>query len=113
MRFIKFFVLAAFLLAGQTAMADFKTVTRANEVRLNEFRLPASLNGIASFKACGACGMQTVNVNAATRYRINNEFVSLVEMRRSLAVVSNRDRRTIIVMHHLESDLITQISINL
>lgn len=113
MRFIKLIVLAVFVLAGQTAMADFKTVTRANEVRLNEFRLPASVNGIASFKACGACGMQTVNVSTDTRYVLNDEFVSLPEMRRSLALVSNRDRKTVIVMHHLESDLITQISIKL
>ena len=113
MRFIKLIVLAVFVLAGQTAMADFKTVTRANEVRLNEFRLPASVNGIASFKACGTCGMQTVNVSTETRYVLNDEFVSLPEMRRSLALVSNRDRKTVIVMHHLESDLITQISIKL
>lgn len=113
MRFIKFFVVAVFVLAGQTATADFKTVTRANEVRLNEFRLPASVNGIASFKACGACSMQTVSVNAATRYLLNDETVSLAEMRRSLALVSNRDRKTVIVMHHLESDLISQISITL
>ena len=113
MRFIKFFVLAVFVFAGQTAMADFKTITRANEVRLNEFRLPASVNGIASFKACGACSMQTVNVNAETRYLLNNEYVSLPEMRRSLALVSSRDRKTVIVMHHLESDLITKISIKL
>jgi hypothetical protein len=44
---------------------------------------------------------------------LNDEFVSLPEMRRSLALVSNRDRKTVIVMHHLESDLITQISIKL
>lgn len=113
MRFIRLFTLAVFLFAGQTAMADFKTVTRANEVRLNEFRLPASVNGIASFKACGACGTQTVSVNAETRYLLNDKYVSLPEMRRSLALVSNRDRKAVIVMHHLESDLITQISIRL
>ena len=113
MRFIKFFVLAVFVLAGQSAVADFKTITRANEVRLNEFRLPASANGIASFKACGTCSMQTVNVDAETRYLLNNKPVSLAEMRRSLALVTNRDDKTVIVMHHLDSDLITQISIKL
>lgn len=113
MKIIKVFVLAAFVFAGQSAMADFKTVTRANEVRLDEFRLPASVNGIASFKACGACAMQSVSVNAETRYLLNDEHVSLPDMRRSLALVSNRDLKTVIVMHHLESDLITQISVNL
>lgn len=113
MRFIRIMVLSALVFAGQIATADFTTVERANEVRLSEFRLPASLNGIAAFKACGACDMQTVNVNADTRYRLNDQFVTLPEMRRSLATVANRDRKTVIVMHHLESDLITQISIKL
>ena len=113
MRFIKIIVLTLLMLAGHTATADFKTVARASEVRLSEFRLPASTNGIASFKACGACEMQNVSVNAQTQYRLNDQFVSLLELRRSLALVTDRGRKTVIVMHHLESDLITQISVKL
>lgn len=106
-------ILAAQILAVQSALADFTTVARASEVRLSEFRLPASVNGITSFKPCGACAMQSVSVNAETRYRLNDRNVSLPELRKSLATVSNRDRKTVIVTHHLESDLITQISIKL
>lgn len=113
MKLLRIMVLAALALTGHIATADFKTVERANEVRLSEFRLPASLNGIATFKPCGACDMQAVSVSAETRYRLNDQFVSLPEMRRLLATVSNRDRKTVIVMHHLESDLITQISVRL
>ena len=113
MKFIRFIAIATLMLAAQSAFAEFTTVTRASEVRLSEFSLPASVNGIASFKPCGACDMKTVSVNADTRYRLNDQTVSLSEMRRSLATVSNRDRKTVIVMHHLESNLITQISIKL
>ncbi len=113
MKFTQCIAIAALVLASQGVFADFTTVTRANEVRLSEFRLPASVNGIASFKPCGACAMKSVSVNAETRYQLNDQFVSLAEMRRSLATVGNRNRKAVIVMHHLESDLITQISIRL
>ena len=113
MRFIQLIAIATLILAAQSAFAEFTTVTRASEVRLSEFRLPASVNGIASFKPCSACDMKTVSVNADTRYRLNDQLISLPDLRRSLATVSNRDRKTVIVMHHLESNLITQISIRL
>ena len=113
MKFTQLIAIATLILAAQSAFAEFTTVTRASEVRLSEFRLPAAANGIASFKPCGTCDMKTVSVNAETRYRLNDQFVSLSEMRRSLATVSNRDRKTTIVTHHLESNLITQISIEL
>jgi hypothetical protein len=113
MNFKKFIAIATLVLAAPGAFAEFTTVTLASEVRLSEFRLPASVNGIASFKPCGACDMKAVSVNADTRYRLNDQFVSLPDMRRSLASVPNRNRKAVIVMHHLESDLITQISIKL
>jgi len=113
MKFTKFIAIATLVLAASSAFAEFTTVTLASEVRLSEFRLPASVNGIASFKPCGACDMKAVSVNADTRYRLNDQVVTLPDMRRSLARVTNRNRKTVIVMHHLESDLITQISIKL
>ena len=113
MKFTQFIAIATLLLAAPSAFAEFTTVTRASEVRLSEFRLPASVNGIASFKPCGACDMKTVSVNADTRYRLNDQVVSLADMRRSLASATNRNRKIVMVMHHLESDLITQISIEL
>ena len=113
MKFTQFIAIAALIVAAQSAIAEFKTVALASEVRLSEFRLPASVNGIATFKPCRACDMKTVSVNADTRYRLNDQVVSLADMRRSLASVANGHRKTIMVMHHLESDLITQISIKL
>ena len=113
MKFTQFIAIATLILAAPGAFAEFTTVTRASEVRLSEFRLPASVNGIASFRPCGACDMKTVSVNAETRYRLNDQVVSLADMRRSLASVTNRDSKIVMVMHHLESDLITQISIKL
>jgi biopolymer transport protein ExbD len=113
MKFLQLIAIAILMLAAQSAFADFTTVTRASEVRLSEFRLPTSINGVASFKPCSACDVNTVSVSANTRYRLNDQLISLPDLRRSLATVSNRDRKTVVVMHHLESNLITQISIKL
>ena len=109
MKFTRLIAIATLMLAAQSTLAEFTTITRANEVTLSEFRLPSSANGSASFKACSACDRQTVSVSAQTWYQLNDQFVSLPEMRRALALVSNRDSKTVIVRHHMESDLITQI----
>ena len=113
MKITQFIAIATLILAAPSAFAEFTTVALASEVRLSEFRLPASVNGIAAFKPCGACDMKTVSVNSDTRYRLNGQFVALPDMRRSLASVTNRNRKIVMVMHHLESDLITQISLKL
>jgi hypothetical protein len=101
------------LLVGQFAAADIRTITLASEISLSEFRVPASMNGVASFKKCESCELQVVSVTRNTRYEFNRHEVTLQEFRRSLSTVTNRERRTVIVMHHLESDVITSISLNL
>lgn len=113
MKLLRILAVGVLLCISVSSLADFRTIVRANEVILSELQLPASVNGITSFKACGACGVQNVNVNAATRYELNGESVSLQDFRRALAIVTDRQRKTAIVMHHLESDLVTQISVRL
>ena len=113
MNLLKILAAGVLLTVSMSTLAEFKTITRANEVILSELQLPASANGITSFKSCGSCSVQVVNVSDATRYKLNDEFVSLAEFRRALAIVTDRQRKTAIVMHHLESDLVTQISVRL
>jgi hypothetical protein len=109
----KSFVLGLTLIVGHSAMAEPRTIALASEIALSEFRVPASANGVASFKACATCELQVVSVTGHTRYEINNRVVTLRDFRKSLSTVTNRERRTVIVKHHLESDVITSISINL
>ena len=113
MNFFRMLAVGALLAVSLSAQAEFKTITRANEVILSQLQLPASINGTTSFKSCGTCSRQTVSVNAATRYRLNGEFMPLADFRRELAVVTDRQRKAAIVMHHLETDLVTMISIRL
>ncbi len=113
MRLLKTLVIMVAVLASSAALAEFRTIVRANEVILSELQLPASANGIVVFKGCGACDQKSVNVSQATQYVLNGRAVSLGEFRRALATVGDRQSETAIVMHHLESDLVTRISIDL
>lgn len=113
MKYWQGLVLGFALIVGQTVIADFVTITRAHEVALSNFRVPASVNGIVSFKACESCDLQNVNVTSTTQYLLNSRAVPLAEFRKSLSTVQNRSEKTVGVMHHLESDVVTSISISL
>jgi hypothetical protein len=113
MNFGQILAVGTLLAFSAVATAEFTTVERANEVLLSNLELPASANGVISFKACSACERQTVRVDAETRYRLNDRLVPLSEFRRALSVVTNRQEQIAAVMHHLESDRVTLISIRL
>ena len=113
MNYFRTFTLCLALLVGQFAAADIRIITLASEISLSEFRVPASMNGVASYKKCESCKLQVVSVTGDTRYKFNHREVTLKEFRKSLSTVTNRERRTVIVMHHLESDVITSIALNL
>ena len=113
MDYWKGMVLGLVLVISQTALADFRTITRAHEISLSDFRAPASVNGIVSFKLCESCEMQTVNVTTATQYILNTRSVALPKFRKSLSSVQDQSRETVTVLHHLESDVITSISVSL
>lgn len=106
-------VILAALALCQAATADFTTVERAYEVPLSLFRSPATSAGSATFRECPNCDLQTVRVNAQTRYMINNEALDLADFRRALAGIGDRDSRSVIVLHHLELDTTTSITLNL
>jgi hypothetical protein len=113
MNYLKTIALCLALVVSQLATADIKHITVASEVRLSDFRAPASVNGIASFKDCESCQLQNVSVTKNTRYEINNQVVTLQDFRKSLSTVTNRDRIAVTVIRHLESDVVTLISTNL
>jgi hypothetical protein len=101
------------LLVAHFAAADIRTITLASEISLSDFRVPASENGVASFKECESCELKVVAVTSDTRYEFNGHTVTLQDFRKSLSKVSNREQETVIVMRHLESDVITSISLSL
>ncbi len=113
MNYFKTLTVCLALLIGQFAAADIRTIALASEITLSDFRAPSSVNGVTSFKTCEDCRLQVVSVTKNTRYQINNHTVTLQNFRKSISTLVDRERETVIVTHHLESDVITSISINL
>ena len=109
----KIFTIATLCVLSMTAAADFKTVVRAHEVQLSNFRLPITPNSSLGMRKCGECPMQALRVTTNTRYTVNGEAVDLKEFRRRVLQLRKRDRADLIVQHHLESDTVTLVAVSL
>lgn len=110
---IAFIVMAAVLGLAQTGAAEkpFPIVVKAYESELRSMRLPGSTNGTLSFKPCSECDYKTVRVSPNTLYEANGEAYPLADFGQALAALGNRNRTSVTVKHHLESDLITAIRV--
>ena len=100
------------LLCGMAANADFVTVEEAYEVPLSSFRMPGTTAGALAFKACAECEMQTIRVTGETQYVFRNEHMTLPEFRKALGGVNQRSTKWVIVLHHLESDTVSRVTLN-
>ena len=94
-----------------TTQADI--VQEAYEVALSNVRLPRSPNGTIAFKECDRCEYAVLRVGADTLYRLNGKPVRLVKFREALASVQDRDGEAVTVLHHLERNQVTEVSVNL
>lgn len=92
-----------------SAAADFRTITEAYEVDLNDLRLPGSEYGTLTFKPCSDCELRTLRVTANTRYLINDRDYTLAEFAEQLKRIRNRTDHSVVVLHHLESNTIKAI----
>ena len=114
-------LIAATLLVSTAGYADNKyagrvddpIISQAYETSLDRFRAPASTNGGATFLKCSDCEPMTVRVDSDTRYVVNGKVVSLVDFRRAISGVRDRSNTNLLVVHHLESDLLTRISVSI
>lgn len=104
-------LIIALLLFSLTAEADFKTVSRAYEIALSEFRVPATPSSGVIFRQCPDCEAKSLRVTPATRYEVNGRPVTLKEFRESVFQVRDRAGETIIVLHHLETDTVVSVSV--
>ena len=109
----RIFIVAILMGLALPAAADFRPISRAYEISLDNFSAPVSLNAAAIFRECNDCTPRTVRVTANTDYRVNNQSVTLKEFRDSIFTVQNRSVETIVVLHHLESDTVEQILVTL
>ncbi len=96
-----------------SAAADFRTITEVWEVELVYLRLPATDGGTLAFKDCEDCEVLTLRATAATRYVINNRDVMLIDFKKAISRITNRDDMDIDVFQHLESNTVTQVRMKL
>lgn len=101
------------LILAMPLMAQIRTVQLAHEVALGDLRLPQSEAGTIGFKSCEECEYQTERVTAETRWSLNGRTVRLDDFRLGLARVTERDSVYVTVLHHLEEDRVTEVSVYL
>ena len=109
---IKYFVIAALLSISLPAAADFTTVAEAYELRLSDFRVPATPSSGVVFRKCSDCDMMTLRVTPSTQYMFNGKSYPLKEFRRLVFNITNRERTAVTLMHHLESDVVMSVSVS-
>ncbi len=96
-----------------SATADFTTISRAYEIMLSDFTVPATPSSGVMFRQCSDCDTMTVRVTPQTLYVINGKAVTLKEFRRQIFQVRDRTNEMVIVKHHLESDTVESVSVSL
>jgi hypothetical protein len=103
----------ALLLLGLSAAAEFKTVSRAYEIKLSNFRVPATPSSGVIFRECEECKPKLVRVTPNTLYEVNGKAVTLKEFRKNVFQIRDRASEWIVVMHHLESDTVIRVSVTI
>jgi hypothetical protein len=110
---LKLFIIAMCLGMALPATADYVTIERAYEVALSDVRLPRSENGTIAYKECRTCEMRTTRVDVDTRWLVNGKAVSLKKFREAISHVADRDKEAVSVLHHLERNRVTAVSVYL
>ncbi len=103
-------IAAVALVLTLPAAAEFKTVQRAHEVLVDDIRLPQNELGTLAFKSCDECALMVKRVTAETRWILDGRSLQLEQFRAGLAAVDDRERVSLTVLHHLETDRITEVS---
>jgi len=96
-----------------SAAADFTTTEEAYEIALSDMTTPVTSAGSLVFKECADCDSRMIRMTRNTRFIVNGRTVVLKEFRKQVFQVNDRSRVAVTVMHHLESDTITSISVKL
>ncbi len=110
---IKILITALVLTLAMPAVAEFTTVQLAHEVVLSELRLPSHVGGTIAFKSCSDCPYQTKRVSEHTRYVVDGRAVPLDKFRSAVSHIRKRSEQWVTVLHHLENNVVTQVSISL
>jgi len=112
---MKFKVLIAAIVLGLAlpVAAEFVQIQEAHEVQLSDLRLPQNEVGTVGFKPCVECPYMVKRVNGNTEWVLDGKSMSLEKFRRGLRAINDRDSTAVTVLHHLEEDRVTRVSVHL
>lgn len=110
---LRVLITAALLSLALPAAADLVQVQEAYEVALSNMRLPRADGGTIAFKECDKCEYKRMRVGSDMRYRLNGKDVTLKQFREAMATVEDREHEAVTVLHHLERNQVTAVSVNL
>jgi len=108
----KVLIAALSLVLALPVAAEFRTIAEAHEASLSELRLPQNETGTISFKPCDECPYLVKRVSGDTEWVFDGRSMSLEKFRRSLRTISDRKNTPVTVLHHLESDRVTRVSVH-
>ena len=108
----KVLIAALSLALALPAAAQFRTIAEAYEASLSELRLPQNEVGTIGFKPCDECSYLVKRVSADTEWVFDGRPVSLEKFRRIVSTVTDRKNTPVTVLHHLESDRVTRVSVH-
>ncbi len=109
----RLFWITALAAISLPAMAGFETVSRAYEVALGDLRIPTSQHAAVRFSECDDCESVSARLTPNTRFVVNGRTVDFDRFRQLAAGANDADSIPVIVLHHLESDTVTKISVTL
>lgn len=105
--------LAALLCISLPAFAQYRTVVKAIELSLDSIQVPVTTNGSLIFKECADCSSRMIPMTSGTRFVVNGKDVGLKEFRKIVFGVRDRENEMLVVMHHLESNTVTSVIVDI
>jgi len=106
----KILVTAFALILALPAAAGFRTIQEAYELPVDDVRLPATATGTVAFRKCGNCPFETKRLSSDVSFHINGNATTLGKFKARVAELTRPDE-ILTVLHHLEKDQVTRISV--
>jgi len=106
-------ITALLTLLALPALADFKTVSIAYEIKAQSLSVPTSQNSRIRFSECDDCESKSARLTPSTSYTVNGRNVRFDKFRQTLRSLNDADTRPVILLHHLESDTVVSVSVTL
>ncbi len=108
---IKIILATIALVLSAATMADFTPVSEGYELSLSNVRLPRNNGGSIAFRTCNSCNYETHLVSSDVRWDINGKATTLALFRERMAKIADREAQWVTVIHHIELNRVTAVSV--